>query len=469
MIPPKMSLVSFQNLSFTPPGSESPLWQNLALRIHSGDRLLITGDSGVGKSTLLHILGGLVPKFSSGTLAGALKLEYKQAALVFQSPEAQRITPTVFEEVIFALENRAWPEEKIRKRANEALELFQLHALVNRSTAALSGGEAQRLSLACAFAQDPDILLLDEPTAYLDPWSRQDFFHLLSKVMSNRTMVLIDHQSVYLQNLVNRALQLTPSALITLDPKTTCKDFHVEDNVELGFKIDSTSRAKLSIKIKHLCHTYTGFPPLFEGLTAEFSPGRVSAIVGPSGAGKTTLLKKIMGLLPLTPESLFYGKKDVTQMRQRERFHSLLYLPQNPEQFFLRLTASEEWKLSQAPKSQIALAAKLFGLDPSSPLNVFHMSEGEKRRLMLALAFLDSRPVVLLDEPTLGLDQQAFTALVRGLKYLRSQGRTIILVTHSSALVRACADDVWFLFNGTISPCDSKEPFTIKKEEAALV
>jgi energy-coupling factor transport system ATP-binding protein len=287
---------------------------------------------------------------------------------------------------------------------------------------------------------------MDEPTAYLDPWAAASFFLGLKEVLAESTLVLVEHRTAEARGLVSRAVVLEKYAGLTeLPPHSASCPSEVIGDGELW---DGTAIEGRPLRIEALSHRYPGAGPVWSGLTAEFRPGRISGIMGPSGSGKSTLLKKLAGLLPSPRTTLFWGEEDLTRLSPRKLYSQLLYLPQNPEHFFFCMSVAQEWLSTGATPAQIEKAARLFGLDPRSPLHPGTLSEGEKRRLTLALAFLDPRPILLLDEPTYGLDQQSFSTLARGLKALRNQGRTVVLVTHSPELVRACVDDLWLLSEG---------------------
>uniref|UniRef100_UPI0026EFF7FF ABC transporter ATP-binding protein n=1 Tax=Gracilinema caldarium TaxID=215591 RepID=UPI0026EFF7FF len=171
-----MEEIRLEGASFRFPGRAKPLLRDINLVIHRGDRVLLHGPSGSGKSTLLATLAGLVPDHVGGELTGTIRLSYTRKALVLQNPEAQVITPTVEEELAFPLENRAMPAEEIAPRIATILERFGMIGLRCRNPLELSGGECQRLSLAAALIQQPDILFLDEPTSYLDEARSQELF-----------------------------------------------------------------------------------------------------------------------------------------------------------------------------------------------------------------------------------------------------------------------------------------------------
>ena len=438
-------MITLKNLSFRFPGFRRPLWSGVSLTVQPGERILLTGPSGCGKSTLLGVLAGLVPRLSYGIVDGKAFLNYRTPALVLQNPEAQIITPSVREEIAFALENRGWQVERIQTKVTELLDRLGLSPLAYRSPTTLSGGECQRLSLACALAQEPDILFLDEPTAYLDPEGASDFFRALEEIAPGVTLVMVEHRLKETSALVHRILELSPLGLTERPPRTQ------EVHSPITFRNDLLSRDLYppglfpsTLSVRNISHQYSGIPILFSNLCVDFPPGRIAAIMGPSGAGKSTFLKKLAGILGTHP-----GEIKVNGYPSGRRNARLInFIPQNPEHYFLRNTVAKEWTLTGKSQEGTASVAARFHLLDADDLHPCSLSEGEKRRLSLALAFLDPRPILILDEPTYCLDRRAFHQLTEDLKLLRSQGRTIVLATHSPDLVRECADDLYRLSGG---------------------
>jgi energy-coupling factor transport system ATP-binding protein len=448
--------VSLAQVGFRHYNASTPLFSGVELELRRGDRLLITGASGSGKSTLLGLMTGLVPRFWPGHVEGGLSLNYARAGMVLQNPEAQLVTPTVYEEVAFALENRAWPEDRIRAKVDLVLERGGLSALAGRKTRVLSGGEAQRLSLACAIAQDPDILFLDEPTAYLDPDSAHAFFRHLGEETDAGIWVIVEHRTDEIRHLVNRAYALNRGGGAgELDPDEACAPF-AQERLEASAEIERDLAAlapsapiePLALRFESLSHEYEGGLRVLAGLDGHAEPGTITAVMGPSGSGKTTFLKKLAGMLPTASGQAWFGGSDLGRMKPRGLARRVLLVPQNPEHFFLAQTIGREWQLAGADEERRRAVCRIFGLDLDPLLSPALLSEGEKRRLNLALAFLDPRPVLLLDEPSYGLDRASFAALALCLRFLRDQGRTLVLVTHAPELVRLCADRLYRLEGG---------------------
>ncbi len=414
------------------------------MTVREGDRILIRGPSGSGKSTLLQILAGLAPDYVPGTLAGTVERLYGSMGVVLQNPEAQVITPTVEEEVAFSLENDGLEAQVIRGRTAEVLERLGIGRLASRHPLTLSGGECQRVSLAAALARQPDILFLDEPTAYLDDASAAAFFRALEDLPGRTAVVVVEHKIEAAAAVCDQSWEVTPEGdLIPSDFRTSPPP--------AGSRAGSGSpepEAGLSaLEVRGLSHGFEGFPPVFQGVDLSVRTGRIAALTGPSGCGKTTVLARIARILPAGPGSVRLAGRDALAMKPRDFHSSLLYIPQNPEHMFISETVRGELSLSGPGALE---SADRYGLRGRLDSNPYKLSEGEKRRLNLCVALAERRPLYLLDEPTYGLDDVARAALVRDLEALAVSGAGVLLVSHDEGFVRAVADTVFRMKDGKV-------------------
>lgn len=492
---PGETLISVTGLSFRYPGTAAPVWSGIDLSVNKGDRLLLAGPSGSGKSTLLGIMTGLVPRLTSGRVEGTIERSYASYGLVMQNPYAQLVAPTVYEELAFGLENRSLPVSETRDRVDAMLSAMGISALKDRICATLSGGEAQKLSLACALIGEPELLFLDEPTAYLDPWSAEEFFKLLSGLARGRGMVVVEHRVGEAAAIVDKVFLLdgegsgrsqddvaaaveslrfkasapvpalgTPAAATS--PAGGAK---TDDNRGLGaemppvleieamshrYATDSTTQTRAARRNSDGVPTP---PKVLESVDMILESGSVTVVMGPSGSGKSTLLKKIAAWLPSGNDTrkLDFGGRDWLREKPRKRAGDIVFIPQNPEHFFLCMTVREELAYTGRPDSEIREVAERFRLQTDSMQHPASLSEGEKRRLNLACAFLDARPLVLMDEPSYGLDLSSTCELVDGIRALRGQGRIVLIVTHSPELAESVADRRYLMKDGKLDPVET--------------
>jgi energy-coupling factor transport system ATP-binding protein len=412
--------------------------------------------------------------------------------MVLQNPEAQIITPTVEEELAFPLENQGKDPAEIRAAVQRMLTTLNLTPMAMRNPLSLSGGECQRISLGAALIQQPEILFLDEPTSYLDEEQALQFFEELTTLPSGITIVMVEHRLELVRSFCTTFYRMengtiTPQSKLMSDeisfqPKPMVEGLYPQlksmpdesspdeslpepqpsgsllleslpsESLPLHSQTRLISQPHLArtmhssdtslLEIRNLTHTYEGNPPLFSNLKFTVPSGSVQAIMGPSGSGKTTILKKILRMLPIEKGTLFLEGTDVTTIEKKTYYQNLAYIPQNPEHLFLGETVQEDLTLAltgdhQVPQMMDALElARFFKLDHRLSANPFKLSEGEKRRLTLCIALGMHRKLLLLDEPTYGLDRALQQQLAGYLAELSRGGIAIVLVSHDTSFVK---------------------------------
>ncbi len=470
----------------------------------AGSVLLVIGPSGSGKSTLARAFVGLVPHEMAGTWSGSLRVGEMdvattpmqrvaaRAGIVFQEPESQLVMPRVEDEVAFGLENRGWTRDAMLARVPEALEIVGLGGFRRRSTAALSGGEQQRLAIADVLAPLPGLLVLDEPTANLDPPGMEQVFERIASiaVTRERTLVVVEHR-------LDAALPLADLVLL-LDGTGRQIAFGAPDEVgrahaaeldrlgswvprawsawagrpgDAGDRVASAvaatagERARPSprpdragepvLEAAAVTVRYPFAPggigrPAVEDVSFSLCPGERAALVGPNGSGKSTLLFALAGLRRPASGTVRVagagGRVDPSRLPGRQLARTLGLVFQNPELGFVASTCAGEVAAglptsgrSAGPgDSSVAEALRDFGLAPLADENPFRLSEGEQRRLSIAAASVTRPAVLLLDEPTFGLDRRGADAVVTLLDGLRAAGQAQIMATHDPRLVPAC-------------------------------
>lgn len=437
-------LIRLRSAGFRHRGARAPVLEDIDLTVREGDRILIRGPSGSGKSTLLQVMAGLAPDYAPGTLTGTVERLYGSMGVVLQNPEAQVITPTVEEEVAFSLENDGVESRIIRRRTAEVLDRLGLGRLAARHPLTLSGGECQRVSLAAALAREPDILFLDEPTAYLDDASAAAFFRALEDLPARTAVVVVEHKIEAAAAVCDQSREVTPEGgLIPSDFRTSPPP--AESRAGSGSLLPEAEIPAL--EVRGLAHGFEGFPPVFQGVDLSVLPGRIAALTGPSGCGKTTVLSRIARILPSGPGLIRLAGRDALALKPRDFHSSLLYIPQNPEHMFVAETVRGELGLSGPG---VLDSSDRYGLRNRLDSNPYRLSEGEKRRLNLCVALAERRPLYLLDEPTYGLDEAARGALVRDLDALAESGAGVLLVSHDEGFVRAVADTVFRMKDGKV-------------------
>ncbi|GGA08284.1 ABC transporter ATP-binding protein [Paenibacillus marchantiophytorum] len=514
--------IEVEDVIFTYAGNSRTTRSGLSMQIAEGETVLLLGPSGSGKSTLALCMCGLIPHAVVGDMKGRIRLagidtrETEPAELaevigtVFQDPDAQIIMMTMEDEVAFGLENMGVPAGEMSARIAEALHMVGLSLPRGTPIDQLSGGQKQRLALASVLAMKPAILLLDEPTANLDPVGTSQVFSTLRKLKRSvrPTIVLIEHKLDGLMDLVDRVVVLdhTGALVCSGSPRTLFNDKAAElhrlgvwfpQAIELtsalrnaGFPIAGRPLYlnELAEMVRHTLlargdmearetqsapsKVRAGRPLLdirptaclsrkngwLKPLSLQVHQGQFWAIVGENGAGKTTLARHIMGLIPTRPGTIYIDGSDATTLPASELARKIGYVFQNPEHQFVTERVKDEiafglknlgWQAEDIAASVERHLAR-FGLTEYANSHPFGLSHGQKRRLSVAVMLAVGQDLLILDEPTFGQDQQHTAQLMNMLTALQREGKTILMITHDMTLVAEYADHVAVLSEGEL-------------------
>lgn len=400
------------------------------LTIEAGERVLLLGPSGAGKSTLLQAMAGLLPP-DSGESAGELAVDAR-VGIVFQDPQSQLVMSRAGDEVAFGLENLAWPRERIWPRVSEVLETVGFGYPQDRRTDALSGGEQQRLVLAGVLASRPGLLLLDEPTANLDPAGTSLVRQALSAV---ETLVLVEHRIEGFLDLITRVVVLSPGGGVRFDgPPSVLSG-------PIGAQLASDGVWVPGHPLPHLPAAAEPGETLATYGDMSVRRGEALVVTGPNGSGKTTLALTLGGLRAPDDGAVVTAWGDRPhRWRPKVLASRIGSVFQNPEHQFVTSSVRSELELGGTPPERVAELLVRLRLDHLAGANPFTLSGGEARRLSVATA-LASRPhLLILDEPTFGQDRRTWVELVSLLASLRDEGHGILAVTHDPSVVHALAD-----------------------------
>ena len=437
--------------------------RDVDLDVAPGERVLLTGASGSGKSTLLHAVAGLLGP-DAGERAGAADVDggppdrvRARTGIVFQDPDSQLVMTRAGDDVAFGLENAGTPPEEIWPAVHTAFADVGFPYGTDHPTAALSGGEKQRLVLAGALAPRPGLLLLDEPTAQLDPDGAALVVEAVTRAVADRrtTLLVVDHDAGRWLPLVDRVVELLPGG---------GSSEHGPDwfPAPLRMPVRRTHPAgALLLRAEAAGFTYRGTAvPALPPTDVALHAGRTLAVTGPNGTGKSTLALLLAGLRGPTTGRITASPALTAGLRRPERpphrwpagelVHRIGTVFQNPEHQFLTTRVRDELALGalRAGSGDVTaheLADRLLerlGLAALAEANPFTLSGGQQRRLSVATALATRPGVVVLDEPTFGQDRDTWAELVALLAEQQDEGRALVLVTHDAAVVSALADDV---------------------------
>lgn len=415
-----------------------PAFQHVDLDVERGERVLITGDSGSGKSTLLAAIAQLVDDSEDGSRSGSLEVD-GTVGMVLQDPEAQTILSRVGDDVAFGAENLGVPSEEIWPRVERALDAVGLDVPLDQRTAHLSGGQKQRLALAGVIAMGADILILDEPTANLDPRGRDEVIAAVDRVCASTgaTLIVVEHRPKHWASVVDTYYRLDSAGLVRITAE------ELPDAPALPPAKEVPAGAPAAVATHNLL---TRFGPPRTVCAPE---GYSTVITGENGSGKTTLVQVLAGLTPPEQGRVEYSEiirqwltTPSIEWSSAHLASRIGYVFQEPEHQFVTPTVRQEMALSGAPQERIDDLLRRLRLAHLVDANPFTLSGGEKRRLSVATALVNAPQLLILDEPTFGQDDRTFVELVGLIRELTQQGVTVISITHDEAFIASLGDHV---------------------------
>lgn len=446
--------IRVKNLYYRYPEGTTPALEDISFEVRSGEVFLLAGETGSGKSTLISVLCGLIPRESGGEFSGKVEVLGRQwpvapgeifpeVAVSFQNPAEYLLAETVFAEVAFGLENLGFSPQEIRKRVAEALESVNLCGFEDRRLSELSGGERQRVALAAALAVKPRLLLLDEPLAQLDPQAAHRVMTILRALANNGlTVILAEHRLDLALGFTDRVCFLEGGRVAFCGPS---KDFPPPAR-----KFPLLPRAhpgKVLISLRDLAFARPGKSELFRGITLDFRAGERVALLGPNGCGKTTFLHLLAGLLEPTAGWI--------EIRTKPPTGSLLVglLLQDPDLMLVRESVYAE--LAFTPENlglsekeirhRVELVAEKLALSDFLDRVPFSLSRGQRLRVALGSVITGYPRILLLDEPTTAQDPRNTARLLATLS-----ADLVIFSTHDEEVARVLATRILCFENGKI-------------------
>lgn len=492
-----MEIIKVENLNFKYPQKQA--LSDISFEIQEGEFITVCGKSGCGKTTLLRLLKPIIAPHgeTEGTIyfegktihSFSLEEQCRKIGFVMQNTDAQIVTDTVWHELAFGLENLSVPSSEIRQRVSEMATFFGLENRLNQNTSTLSGGQKQLLNLASVMLMQPSVVILDEPTSQLDPIASSEFLQMLSKI--NRelgtTVIISEHSTDEVFPMSDRVMLMDGGKIVAYDNPQNFKDIQnknvynflptpmriylsaprgdcpitVRDGrkwLEEAERIREIkacegykSKREPSISVKNVYFRYEkNSEDIIRGLTFTVNKGELYAILGGNGTGKTTALSLMNSQnKPYRGNIRAYGK--------------ISTLPQNPQTLFTGSTVIFELEEMNASKEMVDKVVSLCELGELLNRHPYDLSGGEQQRAALAKVLLTSPDILLLDEPSKGLDVCFKQKLAAILQRLKSDGMTIIMVSHDVEFCARYADRCAMFFDGTIVGEDTPREFFCKK------
>ena len=468
--------------------------------VPEGELTLVVGPTGSGKSTLLRCINGLVPHFSGGTLHGRVVVDARDTrthrprdladvvGFVMQDPESSFVTDTVEEELAYGMESLGVDASAMRRRVEETLDLLGLADVRRRALRDLSGGQQQRVAIGAVLASGPRILVLDEPTSALDPVAAEDVLASLHRLVHDLglTVVLAEHRLERVIHHADQVLLVSDGSVSgLLQPAEAMLASTIFPPViglgralgwsPLPLSVRDARRAAAPLRDRLAGHTDGAHAPspdsrpvatargvevrrgvvrALQGVDLDLRPGEVVALMGRNGAGKSTLLAALVGQLACSGGSVRVGDIDPAVTKPARVVHEVGLVPQDPSLILYADSVAAECAAADSDFGLVpgtvarVLERILPGLDPEQ--HPRDLSEGQRLSLALALVLASDPRLVLLDEPTRGLDYAAKQRLVGLLRELAADGRAVLLATHDVELAAEVASRVVVLADGEV-------------------
>ncbi|MFG6280841.1 energy-coupling factor transporter ATPase [Microbacterium sp. 5K110] len=513
------ALLRLRNVAITHLDADRATPADVSLDVHPGEVVLVLGPSGSGKSTLGLAMNGLIPHAVPAEVSGTVTVGGRDAAtspvaelaqtvaMVFQDPDAQLITGSVLDEVCFGPENLRLPVAEVLARAEAALRRVGLWERRDDSPDVLSGGGRQRLAIATALAMGSPLLVLDEPTATLDPTGVDDVYAALRDVVAagDRSIVLIEHDLDAAMGLVDRVVALDSAGRVVADGdvdavlRDRAEDLHALGvwlptatlaalrlrragyaihplpltPGELRAALGATARPAVAsvpphssppvnretlVRVRDL-RVARGRTPVLHGIDLDIAAGEFVAVVGANGSGKTTLVQALAGVRRPPRGAVRIDGIDVRRASPRDLARRVGFVFQNPEHQFVATTVFDEIAhglrrqglRDDEVRRKTDEVLTRFALADKAEVHPFLLSGGQKRRLSVGTALVGGARVLVLDEPTFGQDRARADELLSLLDDLRAEGTTIIVVTHDMQLVAEHADRMLVMDAGRLA------------------
>lgn len=504
-----MEILSIKDLTFSYPNKENFALQNVNLSINSGDFVVVCGQSGSGKTTLLRMLKKEIAPH--GEKQGAVyykgedveklddKISAQKIGFVFQKPDQQIVMDKVWHELAFGLESLGYDSDYIRLRVGEMANYFGITSLFRKKTTELSGGQKQLMNLASVMAMSPDVIILDEPTSQLDPITANDFITTLKKINDELglTVIIIEHRLQEVFPIADKVAVMEDGKVICYDtPRNVCEKLSnhpmsqgFPSAVRIWQKSDSKGECPLTVKegrnfinlnfserklplrntipntediitLKDVFFRYEkGGNDILSGTNLSIKKGEHFCILGGNGSGKTTTLKILAGLLKPYRGKVIIDNNKMTKKTTAD-FNRLgvAMLPQNPESVFLKSRVIDDYtelcKIKGIEKSayedKINSVAEKLGIKDLLENHPYDLSGGEVQKCALGKVLISKPKILLLDEPTKGVDAYSKLSLSKILQEIKSDGVTIITVTHDVEFASIVADRCGLFFDGEV-------------------
>ena len=472
-------VIDFDNVSFSYGTQTEGSLRNINFKVKEGEFILLTGQSGSGKTTVTRLINGLIPYFFEGSLTGSVKVIGnniktitpgelgKNIASIFQNPRSQFFTTNSTKEVAFALENYGIDRNEMIDRVNCAFHDFEAESLMDRNMFSLSSGEKQKIAIIAAKTLNPKIYVFDEPSANLDIRSILNLKKMMERLKKQGyTVIVSEHRLFYLKNLVDKCLimkdgeidrQLNHDDIENLN-ETDLQTYKLRtfnlSNIKYGLKNNAPiSKQQSDFKVENLSFSYNANDSILNNCNLEGNFGETVAIVGHNGSGKTTLGKIMSGLLKARSGQFFIEGK---YTKQKNLYKSVYFVMQDADYQLYSDSVVSELMLSSMNSikqndEKIENAITLLNISSFRNRHPQSLSGGQKQRVTIAAAIASNKKILIFDEPTSGLDYENMKVVSEAINTLRKKGILIFVISHDLEFLSRVATKAVFIENNTVS------------------
>ncbi len=520
-----MAHFEIKNLSFSYPGSERKVLDNINLTIPKGSYITLCGKSGCGKTTLLKHLKSVITPHGERTgeiyfngkpvSESDLREQSSKIGYVMQNPDSQIVTDKVWHELAFGLESLGYEQKIIRLRVAEMASYFGIQGWFHKNVTELSGGQKQLLNLASIMAMQPEVLILDEPTSQLDPIAASDFLNTVRKINLElgTTIIITEHRLEDVYYCSDRVVVMEGGKIIADDTprnvgdqlKNTNNDMFaaLPSPVQIYYGTDGHGPCPLTVRegrnwlteefdgkevvydtiqtgevlkedydvavtMKEVWFRYEkDSPDILKGVSVSVERGKVFAIVGGNGTGKSTTIKALCGIVKPYRGKILINGKYIEKYRQSELFtNNLAMLPQDPQSLFVKKTVYEDLEemlsgniTPEEKERRILDVANLTQISDLLDTHPYDLSGGEQQRAALAKVLLTNPKILIMDEPTKGIDNFFKLRFAEIIEDLKAMGVTIIMVSHDVEFCAKHADTVSMFFDGSVITTNTPNAF----------
>lgn len=472
-------VIDFDNVSFSYGTQTEGSLRNINFKVKEGEFILLTGQSGSGKTTVTRLINGLIPHFFEGSLTGSVKVIGnniktitpgelgKNIASIFQNPRSQFFTTNSTKEVAFALENYGIDRDEMIDRVNCAFHDFEAESLMDRDMFSLSSGEKQKIAIIAAKALNPKIYVFDEPSANLDICSILNLKKMMERLKKQGyTVIVSEHRLFYLKNLVDKCLIMKDGKIDRELEKNDIENLHDSDirafklrtfklsNIKYKLKDNLiVNKQNADFKVENLSFSYDVNHSVLSNCNLEGNFGETVAIVGHNGSGKTTLGKIMSGLLKTRSGKIFIEGK---LTKQKELYKSVYFVMQDADYQLYSDSVVSELMLSSMNSikqndEKIENAMSLLKISSFRNRHPQSLSGGQKQRVTIAAAIASNKKILIFDEPTSGLDYENMKVVSEAINTLRKKGILIFVISHDLEFLSRVATKAVFIENNTVS------------------